>query len=119
MAKKPSSPVIPAGLLRSKWVSTIASLIVGLGLGTTLGRELLDSAGIPASCVRTIQRAERAIDTGTSVANDGTAAFAAVKDLKITRAADLLRDAKDGASALVELVQRFNDARKVCDADRK
>ncbi len=119
MAKKDSTSPIPAGLLKNKWLSSILSLIVGLGLGTTFGRDLLDSAGIPASCVRTIQRADRAIKTGTAVADDGKAAFAAVKDLRIAEASDLLREAKVGADALIELVQRFNDARTECDTDRK
>ncbi len=119
MARKASSPAIPAGLLRNKWLSSILSLIVGLALGTTFGRDLLDSAGIPASCIRTIQRADRAIETGTAVADDGNAAFAAVKDLRIGEASDLLRDAKAGAATLVELVQRFNEARVQCNTDRK
>jgi hypothetical protein len=118
MADKASS-IIPAGLLKKKWLSTLVSLIVGLGLGTTLGREVLDSAGIPASCVRTIQRADRAIDTGTEVADNGKAALAALKDVKVGEAVNLLGEAKDGANTLVELVQRFNAARKTCDADRK
>jgi hypothetical protein len=119
MAERSSSSIIPEGLLKKKWLSTIVSLLVGLGLGTTFGREVLDSAGIPASCVRTIQRADRAIETGTAVADDGKAAFQAVKDLEISTAADFLRDAKNGADALVELVQLFNEARTTCNADRK
>lgn len=119
MAEKASKSIIPASLSKNKWVSTILSLIVGLGLGTTFGREVLESAGIPESCVQALQRAERALDTGTAVADDGKAAFAAVKAVKIPEAVDLLRSAKSGADELVELVQRFNDARRSCNTDRK
>jgi hypothetical protein len=119
MAKKTTLPKLPDGLLKKGWVSALVSLIVGLGLGTTLGREVLESAGIPESCVRTIQRATRAMDTGTEVADDGKAALAALRDLEVGRAGDLLAEARDGADTLVGLVQRFNEARKACDTDRK
>ena len=98
---------------------TIVSLLVGLGVGTTFGRSLLDSAGIPESCVRTIQRAERAIDTGTAVADDGRAALQAVKDLRIGDAGSLLADVKRNATRLLEEAGRFDKARKRCQADRE
>ncbi len=107
MAEKASSSIIPASLRKNKWVSTILSLVVGLGLGTTLGREVLESAGIPESCVHALQRADRALDTGTAVADDGKAAFVAVKDVNIPEAFDLLRAAKNGADDLVELARTF------------
>jgi hypothetical protein len=114
-----SSTEKAAGLIKNKWVASIVSLLVGLGLGTTLGNQVLDSAGIPASCVRAIQRADTAIATGQSVADDGKAALAAVKDLKIGRAADLLGDARDSAAKLLDQAKKFNTSRKNCDEDRK
>ncbi len=108
------STAVKKGLL-----PTIVSLLVGLGVGTTFGRSLLDSAGIPESCVRTIQRAERAIDTGTAVADDGRAALQAVKDLRIGDAGNLLADVKRNATRLLEEAGRFDKARKRCQADRE
>lgn len=114
-----SSTEKAAGLIKNKWVSSIVSLLVGLGLGTTVGNQVLDTAGVPASCVRTIQRADVAIATGQSVADDGKAALAAVKDLRISDAADLLGEAKDSAGQLVNQVKKFNVSRKNCNEDRK
>ena len=114
-----SSAEKAAGLIKNKWVASIVSLLVGIGLGTTLGNQVLDSAGIPASCVRTIQRADTAIATGQSVADDGKAALAAVKDLRIGDAADLLGQAKDDAGNLINQAKKFNVSRKNCNEDRK
>ena len=100
-------------------VATIVSLVLGLGVGTTFGRSVLDSAGIPASCVRTISRAERAIDTGTAVAHDGRAALAAVKGLRLGEAGDLLSKVKQNATRLFDETQGFNTSRKRCDSDRR
>ncbi len=107
-------------LLKNKkgWVASLVSLILGLGLGTTLGREVLDTAGIPASCVRTIQRAERAIDAGTSIADDSKAALNAVTDLRFGDAGDLLGGIPDNASRLFEQTGKFNKSRKQCNRDR-
>ncbi len=105
--------------VQKSWIATIASLVVGLALGTTFGRSLLDSAGIPESCVRTINRAERAIDTGTAVADDGKAALQAVKDLRIGDAGSLLAEVKRNATRLIDETSRFDTARKRCQADRK
>ena len=108
-----------SGLIKNKWVASAVSLLIGLGLGTTLGNQVLASAGVPASCVRAIQRADAAIATGQSVADDGKAAFDAVKGLRFGEAADLLGEAKDNASQLVRQAQKFNVSRKTCSADRK
>lgn len=104
--------------VQKSWIATLASLVVGLGLGMTFGRSLLDSAGIPESCVRTITRAERAIDAGTAVADDGRAALAAVRDLDIGEAGSLLADVKRNATILVNQAGRFDAARKRCEAER-
>lgn len=104
--------------VQKSWIATLVSLVVGLGLGTTFGRSLLDSAGIPESCVRTITRAERAIDAGTAVADDGRAALAAVRDLDIGEAGSLLADVKRNATILVNQAGRFDAARKRCEAER-
>jgi hypothetical protein len=117
--KGASSTEKAAGLVKNKWVASIVSLLVGLGLGTTLGNQVLDTAGIPASCVRTIQRADTAIATGRSVADDGKAALTAVKDLRIGDAADLLNEARDKAGELITQAQKFNTSRKNCAEDRK
>lgn len=101
------------------WVATLVSLVVGLGVGTTFGRSILDSAGIPESCVRTISRAERAIDTGTSVADDGKAALQAVKDLRIGDAGNLLAEVKRNATRLLDEASRFDAARRRCQSDRE
>lgn len=105
--------------VQKSWIATLASLVVGLGLGTTVGRSLLDSAGIPESCVRTITRAERAIDTGTAVADDGKAALQAVKDLRIGEAGNLLAEVTRNATRLLDEAGRFDTARKRCQADRE
>lgn len=119
MAEKKTSTKRTASTVPKSWIATLASLVVGLGLGTTFGRSLLDSAGIPESCVRTISRAERAIDTGTAVADDGQAALQAVKDLRIGEAGSLLAEVKRNASRLLEQAGRFDTARKRCQADRE
>jgi hypothetical protein len=108
-----------SGFIKNKWVAAAVSLLVGLGLGTTLGNQVLDTAGIPASCVRALQRADTAIATGRSVADDGSAALDAVKGLRIGEAGDLLIQAKDGAVLLVRQASRFNTSRQRCSADRK
>jgi hypothetical protein len=113
-SSKRRTPNVP-----KSWVATLVSLIVGIGVGTTFGRSILDSAGIPESCVRTISRAERAIDTGTSVADDGQAALQAVKDLRIGEAGDLLAEVKRNALLLIDQAGRFNTVRQRCQADRK
>jgi len=112
-------PALPSGLLKNKWISSIVSLVVGLGLGTTIGREILGAAGVPASCVRTIQRADAAIGAGKAVADDGRAALDAVTALRINEAGNLLVEAKDGAIRLVTEAKRFDRARKTCDDDRR
>lgn len=119
MAEKSSSSQRRTPNVPKSWVATLVSLVVGLGIGTTFGRSILDSAGIPESCVRTISRAERAIDTGTSVADDGKAALQAVKDLRIGEAGDLLAEIKRNASRLLGEASQFNTARQRCQADRK
>ena len=108
-------------LLKNKkgWVASLLSLVVGLGLGTTLGREVLDTAGIPASCVRTIQRADRAIDAGTSIADDSKAALGAVTDLRFGEAGDLLSNIPGAASRLFKQAGKFNTSRKQCNRDRE
>lgn len=119
MAETSSSSQRRTPNVPKSWVATLVSLVVGLGIGATFGRSILDSAGIPESCVRTISRAERAIDTGTSVADDGKAALQAVKDLRIGEAGDLLAEIKRNASRLLGEASRFNTARQRCQADRK
>jgi len=119
VAEKSSSTRRRTPTVQKSWIATLVSLVVGLGVGTTLGRSVLDSAGIPASCVRTINRAERAIDTGTVVADDGKAALQAVKDLRIGDAGNLLAEVKQNASRLLDEASRFNTARQRCQADRK
>lgn len=119
MAGKSSSTHRRTRNVPKSWVATLVSLVVGLGVGTTFGRSILDSAGIPESCVRTISRADRAIDTGTSVADDGKAALQAVKDLRIGDAGDLLAEVKRNASRLLDEASRFDAARKRCQADRE
>jgi len=109
----------PSGLIKNKWVASIVSLVVGLGLGTGLGREVLDTAGIPASCVRALQRADTAVSTGQAIGDRGKAALEAVKALHIGEAGDLLGQAKDEAFRLVRQAKKFNVSRKSCDADRK
>lgn len=116
MVEKKSRRALPK--VQKSWVATLVSLAVGLGLGTTFGRSVLDSAGIPESCVRTITRAERAIDTGTSVADDGKAALRAVKGLRIGEAGTLLAEVKRNAARLIDEAGRFDAARKRCRADR-
>lgn len=115
--KTPTRRGVPT--VQKSWIATLMSLVVGLGLGTTVGRSLLDSAGIPESCVHTITRAERAIDTGTAVADDGKAALAAVKDLRIGDAGSLLAEVKRNAARLLDEAGRFDRARKRCQADRE
>ena len=119
MANRTSKIEIPSGLLKGKWLPALISLVVGLALGTSFGREILDSAGFPASCVRAIQRASKAIDSGKEVADNGKSALAAVKELRIGQAASFLSEARDRAVTLISQAQRFDDARRVCDADRE
>jgi hypothetical protein len=98
---------------------TILSLIVGLALGTALGREVLDTAGVPASCVRTIQHGDAAIEAGTAIADDGKAALNAVTELRFNQAGDLLGNIPDNAALLLERTRRFNKSRTQCNADRE
>jgi len=107
-----------SGLIKNRWVAGIVSLLIGLGLGTTLGNQVLDTAGIPASCVRAIQRADTALATGKSVADDGRAALDAVKGLRLGEAADLLGNAKDQAVEFFGQAKKFNTSRKRCKDDR-
>jgi hypothetical protein len=107
-----------SSLIKNKWVASAISLLVGLGLGTTLGNQVLDTAGVPASCVRAIQRADTALATGQAAADNGRAAFAAVKELRFGDAADLLGDAKKDAALLFDQAKRFNSSRKECKTDR-
>ena len=109
----------PTGLLKNKWLASLVSLIAGLGVGTTLGREVLDTAGIPASCVRALQRADTAISTGKSIGDNGKAALDAVTSLHIGDAGNLLSKAKDDALKLVDEAKHFNKSRKTCNNDRK
>lgn len=113
MAERTSS------VIKSKWLASIVSLLVGIGLGTTFGNQVLDSAGVPASCVRTIQRADSALATGQAVAQNGTDALDAAKALRFGEVADLLGEAKQEAALLVDQVKRFNSSRKECKADRE
>lgn len=108
----------PSGLIKNRWVASLVSLLIGLGLGTTVGKQVLDTAGVPASCVRTIQRADRALGTGTAVANDGRAALDAVKGLHFGEAGDLLGRARKNASSFFHQVGKFNTSRKSCKEDR-
>ena len=119
MAERTSRTKLPSGLLKNRWISGLVSLLVGLGLGTTLGREVLGAAGVPASCVRTIQRADTAIATGKTIADDGKRALDAVTALRLTAAGDLLVQVKDGAVQLLGEAQRFERARKHCNTDRR
>ncbi|MCJ7670999.1 MAG: hypothetical protein MUP67_03000 [Acidimicrobiia bacterium] len=117
--KTASSKTVPSGLIKNRWVATAVSLLIGIGLGTTVGRSVLDTAGVPASCVKTIQRADTALATGTAVADNGKAALAAVKGLRIGEAGDLLGQVKDDAARFVTQAKRFNTLRQQCKADRK
>ena len=121
MPEKETSKDSPAttGFIKNRWVASIVSLLVGLGLGTTIGNQVLDTAGIPASCVRTIQRADTALATGKSVANDGRAALDAIRSLSFGEAADLLGNAKDNAVQFVGQIKDFNRSREKCESDRK
>ncbi len=106
------------GFLKSRWFTSIVSLLIGLGLGTTLGDKVLDSTGVPASCVRTIQRAETALANAETIAENGREAFDAVTDVRIGDAVELLTTAADDAQLLLDQVAEFNDSRKECQADR-
>jgi hypothetical protein len=119
MAEGSSKKQATSGLIKNRWVATAVSLLVGLGIGTTLGRSVLDTAGVPASCVRTIQRADDALATGSAVANNGRAALDAVKGLHLGEASDLLGQAKDDAVHFFDQAKRFNASRKRCNTDRK
>ena len=118
MAERTSRTKLQSGLLKNRWVSGLVSLLVGLGLGTTLGRELLGAAGVPESCVRTIQRADTAIATGKAVADNGERALDAVTALRFNDAGNLLVEVKDAAVRLFDEAQRFERARKRCNTDR-
>ncbi len=109
---------IPPGLLKNRWLSSLVSLVVGLALGTTVGRDILKSTGVPASCVHAIQRADRALKAGQAVADDGRAALDAVKGVHFTEVGDLLGRAKREAATLFDEAGRFNTARHRCDRDR-
>jgi hypothetical protein len=109
----------PSGLIKNRWVATAVSLLIGLGLGTTLGRNVLDTAGVPASCVRAIQRADTALATGNAVADNGKAALDAVKGLRLGEAGDLLGEVKNDATRFFGQAKRFNVSRARCKADRK
>lgn len=113
---KSGSSKIP---IKNKWLTSIVSLLLGLGVGTTFGKSVLESAGIPASCVRTIQRADKAITTGKSVASNGKAALSALTALHPTDAVHLLGQAKDDAKTLIAQTKQFDKSRKRCNADRK
>jgi phage shock protein A len=69
--------------------------------------------------VRTIQRADKAITTGKSVADNGKAALSALTALHVTDAGHLLGQAKDGAATLIAQTKQFDKSRKRCNADRK
>jgi hypothetical protein len=105
-------------MIKNRWVATAVSLLIGIGLGTTFGKSVLDTAGIPASCVKTIQRADAALATGTAVADNSKAALAAVKGLRIGEAGDLLGQVKDDAGRFFDQAKRFNTLRQQCKADR-
>jgi len=107
-----------SGLIKNRWVASIVSLLIGIGLGTTVGKQVLNTAGVPPSCVRTIQRADRALGTGSAVADDGRAALDAVKGLHFGEAADLLGSAKNNATKFFHQVGKFNTSRKNCKKDR-
>lgn len=109
----------PTTVIKNRWVASIVSLLLGLGLGTSVGREVLNTAGIPASCVRAIQRADHAVTTGKGIAADGKAALKAVTRLHFAEAGDVLGDAKDKAHRLATQASEFNKSRKKCRADRK
>ena len=117
--KEPSTKTAPAGLIKNRWVATAVSLLIGIGLGTTFGKSVLDTAGIPPSCVRAIQRADTALATGNSVADNASAALDAVKSLRIGEAGDLLGNVKDDTVRFFDQAKRFNVSRKHCRADRK
>jgi len=106
-------------IIKSKWGSGIVSLLIGLLLGTTVGGDLLDSAGVPKSCVHAIQRADRALDAGKQATSNGKAALAAAKGVRVRTAVDLLQEAVHDTQRLLQLTDRFNDARQRCDKDRK
>jgi hypothetical protein len=113
------TPTLPKGMLKSKWLSGLLSLIVGLLLGTTLGNDILQSAGVPKSCVRAIQRADRAINAGESVADNGKQALTAARDVRVRDAIDLLREAATQTERLFTLAARFEKSRQKCNEERK
>jgi hypothetical protein len=69
--------------------------------------------------VRAIQRADTALATGNSVADNASAALDAVKGLHINEAGDLLGNVKDDTVRFFDQAKRFNASRKHCKADRK
>jgi hypothetical protein len=119
MADGSSRKQATSGLIKNRWVATAVSLLVGLGIGTTFGRSVLDTAGVPPSCVRTIQRADEALATGSAVADNGRAALDAVKGLRLGEASDLLGQAKDDTVRFFNQAKHFNQSRKRCNTDRK
>ena len=117
-AESPTKAV-PTGLIKNRWVATAVSLLIGIGVGTTFGKSVLDTAGIPASCVKTIQRADAALATGSAVADNGSAALDAVKGLRIGEAGKLLGQVKDDTVRFFAQAKKFNALRERCQADRK
>lgn len=107
------------GLIKNRWIASLVSLVVGLGVGTTLGQEILGTAGVPASCVRTIQHGNAAVATGKKVAADSSDALEAVKALRVSDALTVLGVARDDAARLLRQAERFERSRKRCNADRK
>jgi len=114
-----STMTVPSGLIKNRWVAAAVSLLIGIGVGTTFGNSVLDTAGIPASCVKTIQRADAALATGRAVTNNASAALDAVKGLHIGEAGDLLGQVKDDTVRFFAQAKRFNALREQCQADRK
>ncbi|MCJ7437067.1 MAG: hypothetical protein MUP97_04805 [Acidimicrobiia bacterium] len=114
-----STKAASSGLIKNRWVATVLSLLIGIGVGTTFGKSVLDTAGVPASCVKTIQRADVALATGTAVTDNASAALDAIKGLQVGAAGDLLGQAKANTVRFFDQAKRFNTLRKQCKADRK
>jgi len=114
-----STKTSASGLIKNRWVATAVSLLIGIGVGTTFGQSVLDTAGIPASCVKTIRRADAALATGKAVTNNASAALDAVKGLHIGEAGDLLGQVKDDTVRFFAQAKRFRALQKQCQTDRK